>query len=143
MFLKRMISFYHTLTTSANRNPLNSRMKSVNYTGIPSTSNFATNKDNCSHLDQALTVEPANLNEYDGPFRCSIPVTENTPSAWKISIKAKRRKIYKFPGALRLLEKKCRDVGIHFLLVEDGDDLKFVPASDFFLISEFSYERIY
>lgn len=96
-----------------------------------------------SHLDQAVAVEPVVLEDYDGQFRSQTEINEeNSPAAWKISIKAKRRKFFKFPNGLRLLEKKCRDVSLQFLLIEVGENLKFVPASEFFLKSDFVYEPV-
>ena len=122
---------------------MSSRTKSASFTGLHSR--FAIPEDNLflSHLDQAVAVEPVVLDDYDGQFRSKTEINEeNSPAAWKISIKAKRRKFFKFPNGLRLLEKKCRDVSLQFLLIEDGENLKFVPASEFFLKSDFVYEPV-
>lgn len=94
-------------------------------------------------MDQAVAVEPVLLNDYDGQFRSGVEINEeNCPAAWKIVIKAKRRKFFKFQNGQRLLEKKCRDVSLQFLLIEDGENLKFVPSSEFFLKSDFVYEPV-
>ena len=90
-----------------------------------------------------MSVEKIVLDDYDGEFKSSVRVPEeNPPSAWKVVIKAKKRKFYKFQNGLRLLEKKCRDVRLQFLLIEDGENLKLIPPSDFFLKSDFLYEPV-